>query len=473
MKTKCQNDIEELNVRFEELTNTNEELKQKSEELATKDDNILHILTEPYDPLTNEAAYVEKIEHEIEEWSKRLEQFPLSETSNDVKKAIDVLYTIQQDNDKRKEVLHKRKDDIVATNLKMTAASRALTSSTRYKTTMTGMRGGVMLNHQHKLAINMVKDIFLKISQKEQFIADENQMVDEMIEEHQKKIDPIMKEWNDKMLKVEELTKNLSEIDAVVIDIARVTNETDELKREETQLKYEIEKNQRVISNIEDDKKNIERKQKENQSIKERIEMKRKQIEEYGKELQEKREVIEADRAKYDVGYAEYLEEEKKIEEIKKLQGELSKKLESTVANGNALIGSLGITEDEYDYSQDPSFTQDPSNTPSQKQTKQGYTIQPMSPLEVSQIEGKDPGKYSILENSQTNDTLQDSTLNESTLDESQLNESQIALSQLEESPIKKPSPENQNQEKESIEQVNHEPINQNNEEDTPVVATE
>lgn len=279
LQAQYMNEIQSLNDQYNQLEEEQKNLKIEKELLITPYEKVVDVLSSSFDPLTNENAYVERIEREIEEWSKRLNQFKLSETTEDVNQAQANLEVLQKENEERKLQINMKKEDLIQANLKVMAASKAVSSTTRYKTTAATVKN-TRIRNQHKLAIEIVKDIFNKISQKERNVNAINEEVDKMREIHKNSQAPIIDQYNNKMARVEELTKALSEIDQITIDIARVENERDELKKEEDDMKYELEKFNHVSSNLLKDQEIILKRQNENKKIQENIEQKMKEYEE-------------------------------------------------------------------------------------------------------------------------------------------------------------------------------------------------
>ena len=377
LNTQSKKDLRDLSIQKDQLAQAYKDLQAKYNQLKEIDKTFMDVLAEPYDPLPkSEKKYVERIEKEAEEWELKLDEFPLSDTQLETKIAIENLSNLQQENYERKQALHERQQNVISTNLKMTATSRAATSTTRYKTTVVSgnTRGTSAAYNQHRLALNMVKDIFLKITQKEQYIDNENKLIDEMIERHNKTKDPIMQEWNEKITKIEGLSKDLNEIDAIIIDISRVKNSIAELKREEAQHIYEIEKVHRINTNIQADKDKIEKKQKELKEVKERIDSKTKNIQELEKELQERREKLEKEKEEYEIKFNEFKEKERHTAEIQRKTTEKNDEYDKIFKERSEMMNQLGISnDDDSDTNQPQSETTQPPNviTPEEEEKRE------------------------------------------------------------------------------------------------------
>lgn len=339
-------------VELEDLTKQynkkREELLEHIKKIDKRDEAASKILALPCDSMQNEEDYVEDIEKQMHNMETILTENTLDSSREDVQFADTELKQMEQENTQRRSTLRAKRESLLKS--KMSSSNRSVgtlstITATKYRVAST------VANYRpesvRKLASNVIKDLFAKMEQREEGISLIDNLTNQIAEQNIQSRPQIEEEYNEKMAKVEELTKQVSEIDSIQFEISKIQNEIIELKRREATSNLELERMKRSVVTYESAKQRNSQRQEEIARHKESIEAKTKELNEASESIKERRSKLGVEFSAYNVEEEHAKTTEQSVLALEHEVQEQSNKLDELVKESNVLLALLGKSDEQ------------------------------------------------------------------------------------------------------------------------------
>ena len=335
---------QELEKTEKELHAKHQRLTDKMKDLDAKDDRLTKSLSDPDYLIAGD--FLEVDEAILSELDRRNAEDDLAEIQAVNAAASKDASALKSANDKRKEALLKKKDSmrLVRTRNNTFSFSRATPSVTRYRTsTVTAAQNSPQ--RLQKLATVMAHDIFAKIAQTEINADERNKDSDKLEEENRQGRVPVEEEWHAKMKRIEELSKEVTEIETISFSVSAAEKERDEAKRQEMELNFDLTKLKRTLDIRAMDKERNVTRQAELQIHQSRIDEKQEDIKKREETIARRHEELDCLQSEVEKAEAEATEYEAQVNDLQKASLDLEKQFVAKAAEVNRLTEEIGACQ--------------------------------------------------------------------------------------------------------------------------------
>lgn len=293
IQAESQKEYDSLVSQEMDLQRKEADIKAKTSALYTREDACMKSLYTPIAEFSQEQDCADREDAKIAQLENLLETTPLDEFVRSVNEASSAVVELEKQNDDRRADIKARQNAVRVAKSRKAAPSRMAPSTTKYRIPSSMATSAFSPKQNQRLAMAMAQNIFAKLSQA-QLAADEaNFKTDDL--EVQNKISRVTveEEWHTKMEKIEEMTKELGDLEIMGFEIATIEKSIDEKKRMEMELAFELANRNRMMEIQTTDRKRnetrkellkghqtrINEKQDENNNREQRILAKKQEIE--------------------------------------------------------------------------------------------------------------------------------------------------------------------------------------------------
>lgn len=337
--------IEELystaSQKLSQIQKVGKQLIRKKQKLTEKESQIdsrrlqtLQIMAEPIDSLSYEEEVTKDVEKDAENAQMRISaeqkfdsQIAL-QNEDDFSQELSEISQIENNNSKRKVILAKKKEYVegLKKTISKTQNSPNSERSPRKISPRKKPASPNVLNNNDMHTV--VEQISQRLQKKQKEITELEKSIDELSAKNALWRKSKAKEWDEKIKKIEELSKQFHEVQSFMLAINEIKEQIEEEKQTSLDLESRIAQIKRRMDNVERDKNLNNNNNKNLQNIRKLYEEHKQEIEENQQRLEEMRESVSELEKSVKESEERYRKEEintiKLEENVKKLEEKIS-----------------------------------------------------------------------------------------------------------------------------------------------------